>query len=117
MAVCPLATTSQSDRPTTTSQSAAQPSLSYSTWSKQFLSEWRSKLQPQLGTGTLDFWAFSSPCSRFIWSLCLEVIYHDQAMRAEKKGALDKSTVLYDPLPHCPGLHSLSSRRLPETWT
>ena len=23
------------------------------------------------------------------------MIYHDQAMRAEKKGALDKSTVLY----------------------
>ncbi|CAE7470178.1 ycf3 [Symbiodinium natans] len=26
----------------------------------------------------------------------IAVIYHDQAMRAEKKGALDKSTVLYD---------------------
>ena len=25
------------------------------------------------------------------------MIYHDQAMRAEKKGALDKSTVLYAP--------------------
>ena len=26
----------------------------------------------------------------------IQVIYHDQAVRAEKKGALDKSTVLYD---------------------
>ena len=31
------------------------------------------------------------------------MIYHDQAVRAEKKGALDKSTVLYEPGHGCNG--------------
>ena len=44
-------------------------------------------------------WIFhqcQSPWRLLSLTTCRQVIYHDQATRAERKGALDKSTVLYD---------------------